>query len=231
MRGRRLTHRDWEPRSPPGSAGQVAPTWRWSSPPIATATGRLWVPPEPGLSARRYRAIDQVSRRGARVYSARMSGIVTWNTGRRRVAATLVACLVGTWLAALAPLPALAHEGDSDQASVLVLQAIGIIVNKPGDMDEIGDKIDDALNAPKKEGVDLAQVQAAKDALDTGDMGQARTLLQQSLQGGARLVVRDTGGTTMWPGRGHGTGHGRHAPRHRRRRGHRGPCRGGPGGF
>src|SRR6266508_185213 len=174
MRGRRLTHRDWEPRSPPGSAGQVAPTWRCSSPPIATATGRLWVPPAPGLSARRYRAIDQVSRREARVYSARMSGIVTWNTGRRRVAATLVACLVGTWLAAPAP-PTMCRPG-TRPGSVLVLQAIGIIVNKPGDMDEIGDKIDDALNAPKKEGVDLAQVQAAKDALDTGDMGQARTL-------------------------------------------------------
>ncbi len=116
------------------------------------------------------------------------------------MAATLVACLVGTWLAALAPLPALAHEGDSDQASVLVLQAIGIIVNKPGDMDEIGDKIDDALNAPKKEGVDLAQVQAAKDALDTGDMGQARTLLQQSLQGGAPMEAasgEETGTTVV----------------------------------
>ncbi len=91
------------------------------------------------------------------------------------MAATLVACLVGTWLAALAPLPALAHEGDSDQASVLVLQAIGI-------------------------GVDLAQVQAAKDALDTGDMGQARTLLQQSLQGGAPMEAasgEETGTTVV----------------------------------
>jgi len=124
---------------------------------------------------------------------------MTWNTGGRRLAATLVACLVGTWLAALAPLPALAHEGDSDQASVLVLQAIGLIVNKPGDMDAIGDKINDALNAPKKEGVDLAQIQAAKDALDKGDMGQAHTLLQQSLQGGASMqaAAGEETGTTV----------------------------------
>ncbi len=113
--------------------------------------------------------------------------------------AILVAFVVGTWLAALAPLPALAHEGDSDQASVLVLQAIGIIVNKPDDMDEIGDKINDALNAPKKEGVDLAQVQAAKDALDNGNMGQVRMLLQQSLQGGAPMeaAAGEETGTTV----------------------------------
>src|SRR6266545_3328858 len=119
------------------------------------------------------------------VHPARMSDTMTWKVGRRRVAATLVACLVGTWLAALAPLPALAHEGDSDQASVLVLQAIGIIVTKPGDMDEL---------------VDLEQVQAAKDFLDTGDMGQARTLLQQSLQGGAPMEAasgEETGTTVV----------------------------------
>jgi hypothetical protein len=127
-----------------------------------------------------------------------MSGIVTCNTGGRRLAATLVACLVGTWLAALAS-PALAHEGDSDQASVLVLQAVGLIVNKPDDMDAISDKISDALNAPKKEGVDLAQVQAAKDALDKGDMDQVRTLLQQSLQGGAPMqaAAGEETGTTV----------------------------------
>ncbi len=50
----------------------------------------------------------------------------------------LVVCVVGLWLAALAALPALAHDGDSHRASVLVLQAIGIIVNRPDGMDEIG---------------------------------------------------------------------------------------------
>ncbi len=125
--------------------------------------------------------------------------MVTWNTGRRRAVAILVACVVGVWLAALAARPALAHDGDSDQASVLVLQAIGIIVNEPGDMDEISDKVDDALKAPDKEGVDLAQVQAAKDALDNGNMDKARTLLQQSLQGGAPMqpAAGEETGTTV----------------------------------
>jgi hypothetical protein len=111
----------------------------------------------------------------------------------------LVAVVVGVWLAALAAPPALAHEGDSDQASVLVLQAIGIIVSEPGDMHTISDKVDDALKAPHKEGVDLTQVQAAKDALDNGNMDQARTLLQQSLQGGGPMqaATGEETGTTV----------------------------------
>jgi hypothetical protein len=107
----------------------------------------------------------------------------------RRPVAVLAALLVGVWLTTLAAGPALAHgDNDSDQASVLVLQAIGFIVNKPGDMDDIGDKVNDALQAPDKEGVDMAQVQAAKDALDKGDMDQARGLLQQSLKPGAPMA-------------------------------------------
>jgi hypothetical protein len=128
-----------------------------------------------------------------------MSGIVTWNTGRRRAVAILVAFAVGVWLAALAAPPALAHEGDSDKASVLVLQSIGCIVSKPNDMDQIQDRINDALQAPDKEGVDIAQVQAAKDALDNGNMDQARMLLEQSLQGGAPMeaAVGEETGTTV----------------------------------
>src|SRR5439155_12651698 len=88
--------------------------------PLAT-TSRYGVSPEPGPSAQQERGQRQVPHREAEVYSARMSGTVIWNTRRRRTVAILVACLVGTWLAALAAPPALAHEGDSDQASVLVL--------------------------------------------------------------------------------------------------------------
>ena len=102
-----------------------------------------------------------------------MSGMVTWKAVRRRACATLVAFTVGVWLAALASLPALADEGDSDQASAFVLQAIGCIVNTPNDMDQIQEKIDGALKAPDTEGVDLTQVQAAKAALNNGDMDQA----------------------------------------------------------
>jgi hypothetical protein len=76
-----------------------------------------------------------------------------------------------------------ADEGDSDQASAYILQAIGCVVSTPNDMDQIQEKIDDALKAPDTEGVDLTRVQAAMDALDNGDIDQARTLLQESLKG------------------------------------------------
>ena len=117
-----------------------------------------------------------------------MTGKFTWRTPLRRPVTILAALLVGVWLTTLAAAPALAHgEGESDQASVLVLQAIGIITNKSAAMDDIMDKVDDALKAPNKEGVDMAQVQAAKEALDKEDMDQARDLLQKSLQSGAPM--------------------------------------------
>src|SRR5438094_357661 len=122
------------------------------------------------------------------------------SVGRRRAVAVVAAFVVGLWLAVLSAQPALAHGGnESDQASVLVLQAIGIIANKPGAMDDITDKVDDALKAPKKEGVDLTQVQAAKDAVDKGDMDQARSLLEKSLQSGAPMqgAVGEETGTTV----------------------------------
>jgi hypothetical protein len=134
------------------------------------------------------------------VYAPLMSGMVTWKAVRRRAAAMLVAFIVGVWLAALASPPALADEGDNDQASVFVLQAIGCIVNTPNDMDQIQEKIDDALKAPDTEGVDLTQVKAAKAALDNGNMDRARTLLQESLQGGAPMPVaagEETGTTVV----------------------------------
>lgn len=124
-----------------------------------------------------------------------------WRMPSRRPVTILAALLVAVWLTTLVSTPAVAHgEGDSDQASVLVLQAIALIVNKPGGMDDIQDKINDALEAPDKAGVDLAQVQAAKDALDNNNMDQARTRLQQSLQAGAPMqgaTGEQTGTTTV----------------------------------
>jgi hypothetical protein len=111
--------------------------------------------------------------------------------------------LVGVWLTMTAATPAMAHgEGESDQASVLVLQAIGFIVNKPGDMDDISDKVEDALDAPEKEGVDMARVEAAQQALDSNDMDQARTLLQQSLKSGPMepATGEETGTTVVHDG-------------------------------
>ena len=50
-----------------------------------------------------------------------------------------------------------ADEEESDQASVLAEQAISLIANDAGDA-RVAERIDDALMAPEKEGVDLALV-------------------------------------------------------------------------
>jgi hypothetical protein len=99
------------------------------------------------------------------------------------------ALIVAVLLAGLvSPTPGSAHGGgDSDESLVLVRQAIAYLVNKPGDMEHVEDKINDSLEAPHKEGVNLILVKQAMDAVDGGDMMQVRQLLQQSI--GARPYV------------------------------------------
>jgi hypothetical protein len=76
------------------------------------------------------------------------------------------------------------EPGESDEAKVLVLQAIALIVNTPDDMMAIEERIGDALEAPHVEGVDLDMVEQAAAALDAGDHGQARDLLQSAIGAG-----------------------------------------------
>ena len=100
-----------------------------------------------------------------------------------------LALIVAVLLAGLVvPQAASAHgEGDSDESLMLVRQAIAFLVNRPGDQMDVEDKINDSLEAPHKEGVNLALVKQAMDAMDAGDMMQVRRLLQQSI--GARPYV------------------------------------------
>jgi hypothetical protein len=78
--------------------------------------------------------------------------------------------------------PAAAHEGEqSTEASDLIRQAIALIVNTPNDTMAIEDKINDAINANDKTGVDIAPVQQANDALEAGDLHRARALLEVSI--------------------------------------------------
>jgi hypothetical protein len=69
----------------------------------------------------------------------------------RCILAVAVAAMFVLWAG-----PAAAHEGESDEARVLVLQAIALIVNTPDDMHMIEERINDALEAPHKEGVDMS---------------------------------------------------------------------------
>ena len=114
-----------------------------------------------------------------------------------RLARACTALLIGL-LVLLPAAPALAHgEGDSEQSRVLVLDALTYLANKPaGYMDEVTDKVGDALEAPDSTGVNLAKVQAAQQALKHNDMMQTRTLLQASLAPMAGPVTGEDPGTT-----------------------------------
>lgn len=78
--------------------------------------------------------------------------------------------------------PAAADEpGESDESGQLVREAIALIVNTPGDMEGIKDKIVDAQEAPKQEGVDLELVAQAQEAFEREDMHEVRSLLERSI--------------------------------------------------
>jgi hypothetical protein len=99
--------------------------------------------------------------------------------------------------------PAAAHEGESDQARVLVLQAIALIVNTPDDMHMIEERVEDALDAPHQEGVEMADVEQAADALEEGDLRRTRELLQTAIGAGPVVgsgVPKPIGETSGEPG-------------------------------
>lgn len=82
-------------------------------------------------------------------------------------------------------MPAAADEpGESTIAHHLVREAIALIVNTPEDMDAVREKVADALEVEDQEGVDIALVRQADEALAAGDMHEARALLERSI--GAR---------------------------------------------
>lgn len=89
-----------------------------------------------------------------------------------------ITVLLAGLLTSLPALPALAHgEEEGDPSRALVLQALAYLANQPdGYAEAVADKVADALEAPDKEGVDLAKVEAAKAALNgygetSGDSG------------------------------------------------------------
>lgn len=89
------------------------------------------------------------------------------------------------------PSAAFAH-GDEGAvpARQSVLQAIAYVVDTPGDMDMITDKLRDAEESSDKQGVDIAQVDRAMQALEKNDMPWVRLLLEESI--GARADLSGT---------------------------------------
>ena len=98
--------------------------------------------------------------------------------------ATMVTALL---LAMASPGMARADEEESEQSAVLVEQAIAMIANDAGDA-RVAERIDDALMAPQKQGVNMTLVRQALDVVERPGQQQAadrqtRTLLLTSLGG------------------------------------------------
>lgn len=108
-------------------------------------------------------------------------------SGRVRTVAVILAAIFA--VAAL-PGPALAageeegHGEESNEARVLVMQAIALIVNE-ADAERVVERIADAVEAPEKEGVDLAKVEQALGVAESvpgrAGLNEARLLLQESI--------------------------------------------------
>ncbi|MDH6522311.1 hypothetical protein [Streptomyces sp. SAI-090] len=119
---------------------------------------------------------------GIRVHGART---VAAPRGSRHGATALAALATAVMLTLAAPAAAQADEEESTHSSELVEQSIALIANDAGDT-RVAERIDDALNAPDKKGVDLALARRALTLVERpGEQadGQARRLLLDSLGG------------------------------------------------
>jgi hypothetical protein len=118
-----------------------------------------------------------------------------------------VLVLVLALLSVTVPAPAaLGHGGDeSEEGYVLVQQALAHLAH---DTTHVGmelamEKVDDALAAEDQEGVAVAEVERAMQALEANRAGRARSLLQRSIEGALSelppAVGEQTGTTVVAP--------------------------------
>ena len=107
----------------------------------------------------------------------------------------LLSGIVLAWLSVMAlAAPALGHEGEKGTARDLVQIAVAVIRTQPEQMDVAADKINDALEADDKDGVDLDRVKQAQAALQAGDMPTTELLLEQALGACPGQPVTNPGG-------------------------------------
>lgn len=90
---------------------------------------------------------------------------------------------------------AAAHGGeDVDEASVLVRQAIALIVSSPDEPGEVQERVQAAAQAPDDSGVDVALVEQADEALTNGDeLAEVRALLESSIGAGPVSATTEPG--------------------------------------
>lgn len=135
-----------------------------------------------------------------------------WQRLRTKILSVCVLTLGGALFAS----PAWAHgEGESEEGYVLVQQALGHLAHDTT-IDGIMlamEKIDDALGTEDQEGVDVAELQQARAALEAGQTEQGRALLQHSISEAVSELEPATGDETgtavvllALPGRGSLTG-------------------------
>lgn len=126
-----------------------------------------------------------------------------------RYATALAGAAAALLLTVAAPGLARADEEESMESAVLVEQAIALIANDAGDA-RVAERIDDALAAPDKQGVNLTLARQALGLIegpgeDTAATRQARVLLLDSLGGklpsapkaGQNATGTDTGTSTV----------------------------------
>lgn len=116
------------------------------------------------------------------------------NTVQRSTLALLVLSLT-----ALMGSPAQADaEGETTVGYLLVQQALGHLAHDSSmtGIEVALQNVGDALAASDQEGVDLAQLEQAKAALKAGQVGRARVLLQESIQGAVADLPAATGEQT-----------------------------------
>lgn len=134
----------------------------------------------------------------------------------RRLWITLLLAGVVALGSVLSASPAWADgDGETTEGYLLVQQALGHLAHDTtsGGIVLAMEKIDDALSTKDQEGVDVAELQQAKAALEAGQVEQGRALLQHSISEAISQLKPATGeetGTTIvlspLPGRGGLTG-------------------------
>lgn len=107
------------------------------------------------------------------------------------------ALVVGCALAMAVAFPgavSLAHEGEEEtSAKELVLQAIALLRGQPDQTQAIEDKLDDALEAEDKSGVDVALAEKGEEAFEAGQLHDARDLLEEAVGAAPHRVIVNPG--------------------------------------